>query len=230
MQPLSFFLVLALTGLALGVDFNNWEKPKKGDIRGPCPALNSLANHNIIPHDGKGMTIPLLQKALGEALNVSPEFGETLAFLGTLTAPDPSKGQFNLDDLLKHNVFEHDASLSRADFDLNNGQVQALDKKIFKEFMSHFDGLQNVTLQAAADARYSRILDSRARNPKFTYTPQHQITSYSETMFYFRSLVDPNTGETPVNFVKILFGKSFAILPLMCHVPSSPNCLALLGL
>lgn len=31
---------------------NAFVPPGPGDIRGPCPGLNSLANHNYIPHNG----------------------------------------------------------------------------------------------------------------------------------------------------------------------------------
>ena len=203
------FSVFALTGLALAIDFENWHPPGNGDVRGPCPALNSLANHHIIPHNGKNMTVPLLVKALGEALNVSPEFAQTIAVLGTFTAPDPSLGKFDLNDLNNHNVFEHDASLSRADFEFG-GDVHTFRPDIFAEFIGHFDGMENVTIPVAAAARYSRVQTERKRDPHFTYRVTHQITSYSETIFYFRTMVDPNTGATPVKFVKILFGRSFA--------------------
>jgi hypothetical protein len=200
------FAILALPGLAVAVDFENWKPPGHGDLRGPCPALNSLANHHILPHDGRNMTIPVLVKAMQEALNVSPEFGTTISVLGTLTAPDPSKGSFDLTDLLNHNVFEHDASLSRADFEFG-GDVQTFRPDVFEEFISFFDGQEFVTLPVAAAARYHRVETERHRNPNFAYTVAHQITSYSETIFYFRALADPKTGQTPVKFVKILFGR-----------------------
>lgn len=31
---------------------NAFVPPGAGDIRGPCPGLNALANHNYIPHNG----------------------------------------------------------------------------------------------------------------------------------------------------------------------------------
>jgi len=199
------FSVLAFTGVALAtIDFENWHRPGVGDVRGPCPCLNSLANHGIIPHSGKNLTIPVLVSALGEALNVSPEFATTISFLGTLTAADPSRGAFDLTDLNNHNVFEHDASLSRQDFNLG-GDDHTFRPDIFADFIGHFDGMENVTLPVAAIARYDRVRSSRRKNPNFTYTVQHQITSYSETIFYFRTMVDPATGATPVKFVKILF-------------------------
>ena len=30
--------------------------PKEGDSRSPCPMLNAMANHGILPHDGKNIT------------------------------------------------------------------------------------------------------------------------------------------------------------------------------
>lgn len=200
------FSALAFTGLALAtVDFENWHPPGHSDVRGPCPCLNSLANHGILPHDGKNYTIPVLVKALTEAVNVSPEFAATISLLGTFTAADPTKGSFDLTDLLNHNLFEHDASLSRADFEFG-GDVQTFRPEIFAEFLKPFEGKEFVTLPDAATARYSRVQTERSRNPHFTYNVAHQITSYSETVFYFRTLVDPRTNQTPVEFVKIFFG------------------------
>jgi hypothetical protein len=211
MQPFSFLSVLALTGLALALDFENWHPPGPGDVRGPCPALNSLANHALIPHNGKNLTVPLLVQVMGEVFNISPELATIVSSLGLLTAPNPSAGSFDLDNLDKHNAFEHDASLSRADFALG-GDDHTFRPDIFAKFIAFFDGMENVTIPVAAAARYSRVLDSRKHNPNFTYGVQQQITSYGETVKYFRTMVDPKTGATPVEFVKILFGRFFAVV------------------
>lgn len=198
--------VLALVAQALAtLDFLNWHPPGPGDVRGPCPCLNSLANHGFIPHDGRNNTIPILVKAMTEAVNVSPEFATTISLLGTFTAPNPSLGKFDLTDLLNHNLFEHDASLSRADFEFGHN-VQAFRPDIFHQFFKHFKGKEFVTLPDAAAARYERVQTERNRNPHFTYNVAHEITSYSETVFYFRTLVDPKTNMTPTAFVKIFFG------------------------
>lgn len=38
--------ILALVGYALAYpDYDDWKAPTEGDLRGPCPALNALANH-----------------------------------------------------------------------------------------------------------------------------------------------------------------------------------------
>jgi len=45
------FLVNPLNPINVEGD-HAFRPPQKGDQRGPCPALNALANHNYIPHNG----------------------------------------------------------------------------------------------------------------------------------------------------------------------------------
>lgn len=214
MHTIRLFSLLALNGLAQAfVNFTNWAPPGPGDERGPCPALNSLANHHIIPHDGKNLTVSILVPVLGEVFNLSPELATVVAQLGVATSPDASKGSFDLPDLDKHNAFEHDASLSRLDYYFSGIPGDAkFNQTIFDEFMSHFDGMDYITIPAAAAARYSRVQSSRVNTPGFTYDAQQQITSYAETIKYFRTMVDPTNGLTSKKFVKILFGESFSSL------------------
>ena len=214
MHTIKLFSLLALNGLAQAfVNFTNWAPPGPGDERGPCPALNSLANHHIIPHDGKNLTVSILVPVLGEVFNLSPELATVVAQLGVATSPDASKGSFDLPDLDKHNAFEHDASLSRLDYYFSGIPGDAkFNQTIFDEFMSHFDGMDYITIPAAAAARYSRVQSSRVNTPGFTYDAQQQITSYAETIKYFRTMVDPTNGLTSKKFVKILFGESFSSL------------------
>lgn len=52
---------------------NAFVPPGPGDIRGPCPGLNALANHNYIPHNG----VPTFAQAIegttkGELASLSP--------------------------------------------------------------------------------------------------------------------------------------------------------------
>jgi hypothetical protein len=36
--------------------------PKQGDSRSPCPALNAMANHGILPHDGNSIPCKELER------------------------------------------------------------------------------------------------------------------------------------------------------------------------
>lgn len=132
-RSLFAFAITRLTHAA--INFTHWAPPGPGDVRGPCPAMNSMvnsislrnkirllihtftqANHHIIPHNGKNLTVALLTTALAETFNLSPEMGTIVSTIGLSTAPDPTVGHFQLNHLNKHNAFEHDASLSRVDF------------------------------------------------------------------------------------------------------------------
>jgi hypothetical protein len=169
--------------------------------------MNSMANHHIIPHDGKNLTIPVLAEALAGTFNLSLEMGTIVSGIGLATAPDPSLGHFQLDDLNKHNAFEHDASLSRVDFAFSGEEgIAKFDNATFNRWFSHFDGLEYIDIEVAAKARYAQVQYSRQHTPGFTYLEQHRITSYAETIKYMKTMVD-STGQCKREFVKILFGK-----------------------
>jgi hypothetical protein len=77
--------------------------------RGPCPMLNSLANHKFLPHDGRNFTLDKVTDALKTALNISEEIGSLLNDFALTTNPNATT--WGLDTLSKHNILEHDASL-----------------------------------------------------------------------------------------------------------------------
>jgi hypothetical protein len=194
------FLITAATAL----DFSNWHPPVEGDVRSPCPALNSLANHNIIPHDGKNITPHTLVPLLAETFNLSPFLSHLLAYGALITTPNPAAEVFDLDDLDAHNFIEHDGSLSRADYNLG-GDDHTFSPEIFKSVLDFFQGA-NLTIPEAAAARHYRMKTEKERDPGFVYGPKQMLLSYSETAFYFLSMVDPVTGVTPVEFVRVFFG------------------------
>lgn len=47
---------------------NAFVPPGPGDIRGPCPGLNSLANHNYLPHNG----VPTFAQAIDATTKGKP--------------------------------------------------------------------------------------------------------------------------------------------------------------
>ncbi|KAF2254974.1 Cloroperoxidase [Trematosphaeria pertusa] len=205
MKLLSTFLVLSGVVTAQ-VNFDDWHPPVPGDFRSPCPALNSLANHGIIPRDGKNLTVPFLVKALPQALNLSVEVATIVASAGLRTSSDPASGVFTLDDLNKHNAIEHDASLTRRDYNLG-GEKQNFCPKIFHEFLGYFKGKEQISIPLAAAARWGRVKTERCRNPKFSYTALNRFNSYSESAIYSELLRDPKTDTVPIEFIKIFFAQ-----------------------
>lgn len=187
-------------------DFGKWKKAGQDDLRCGCPAMNSIANHGFINHNGRNLTVADVVPVMVDVFHLSEELATIVTNLAMLTADDPASGQFSLGMLNKHNIFEHDASMSRKDF-YAGGDGFTFDRKTFDRFMSYFGNDEFIDLKKAAAARYDRVQQSRRDNPTFTYTSQQRITSYGEVIKFFRTLVDNKIGKTPVKFVKILFGR-----------------------
>ncbi|KAG4418243.1 hypothetical protein IFR04_008601 [Cadophora malorum] len=197
----------SLLTLASSQSFTTWTPPGPDDLRSPCPGLNSLANHGFIPHDGKGLTIPILIKGLKDGLNVGADFSTAIGGAGLLSVPSsPLATSFTLKDIRKHNFpIEHDASLSRADFNLDNGDNWMFNQSIFDSVLAYYDGMMETSIPVASAAKYNRVKTELARDPKFTYTPQQFVLSYGETALYLSTMGDPVTGVAPVDWVKIFF-------------------------
>lgn len=92
--------------------WTDFQAPKPGDARSPCPYLNAMANHGILPHDGKNIKLEKLGVAMVESFNFSPSLvKDTIGSVANLYGRD----WIHLSDLSAHNVVEHDASLIRHD-------------------------------------------------------------------------------------------------------------------
>lgn len=194
-------------GLAqAGLDFDKWHPAVKGDLRCGCPAMNSLANHGFINHNGSNITVGQVVPLMQEVFHLSEGLASTVTNLALLAAEDPASGIFSLGMLNRHNIFEHDASLTRKDFYLG-GDGHTIDNASLAQFLSYFEGAPWVDLNDAAAARYARVKLSEDKNPNFTYRAQQRITSYGETIKYFRTMVDPTSNRTSVDFVKTLFAE-----------------------
>ncbi|KAH9918201.1 Cloroperoxidase [Epithele typhae] len=91
--------------------------PSAQDSRSPCPALNSLANHGYLPHDGRNISLSQLVSAVQHVYGISLPFASILSLGGLVKCGHRSGFGLVLDlhDLAKHNVIEHDASLVHAD-------------------------------------------------------------------------------------------------------------------
>ncbi|KAG8743487.1 hypothetical protein FRC10_011960 [Ceratobasidium sp. 414] len=100
-----------------GGRWGEYQPPKPGDARSPCPAINALANHGILPRNGRGLTWKELGQAVQHTYNLSPTLCIQVPWL---TAKFLFNGrswndQMTLDDLNAHGGIEHDASYTRAD-------------------------------------------------------------------------------------------------------------------
>ena len=167
--------------------------------------MNSLANHGILPHDGKKITLRMLQTALPAAMNVGSDLADVF-YTGTLSmGMTDSHGTFDLDNLDKHNAIEHDGSLSRADS--STGDNHSFNQTIFDTYMAFYDGVNETSLELAGKARMSRIKTEQGRDATFHYGPKAQLISNGETALIVSVFGDIDTGIAPVEFIRIWFGE-----------------------
>lgn len=209
LPSISVIAIFVSATLALAHDFPPWTPPASGDVRSPCPALNTLANHGIIPHDGRGLSIRMLQKAIGNTYNIGIDLSTAFSLFGMTTASRPWTGKFDLSDLGKHNMVEHDASLSRDDAQVSGDPV-TFRPDIWAQVLEEWQGMTNATIETAARARAKRVSDAKAQNPEITYGKKVDLLSYGETALYLSAMGDVNTGIAPVDWINVWFSKLFA--------------------
>ncbi|KAL8403556.1 hypothetical protein RB594_008718 [Gaeumannomyces avenae] len=177
-----------------------WKAPSPGDRRGPCPMMNSLANHGLIPHSGLNVSGDELRAGFVAGTNVdSPVLdGFIRAALSVSTTGVP--GTLNLDDLASP-VTEHDGSLSRPDRH-GGGDVLAFNASVWAETIAgHFAG-PVVTLEQAAAARAHRLCAAAAANPEFHLSDLQMELSFTETTIYMLFMGRGTQGTARRDFVK----------------------------
>ncbi|KAH8120936.1 hypothetical protein ACSS6W_009720 [Trichoderma asperelloides] len=109
-----------VTALPASVQIQPWIPAGMYDSRGPCPMLNTLANHGYLPHNGRNLTDAMIENAFTKFLNVEAGFAAavkefTHAF---------GNNVFNLDDLNAPDILQHIASLTRDDYTSHDPHIR----------------------------------------------------------------------------------------------------------
>ncbi len=65
-------------------------------VRGPCPMMNTLANHGYLPRDGRNITKPNAVHALTTALNFNTSLAELMFEQAIIANPEPNATFFTL--------------------------------------------------------------------------------------------------------------------------------------
>jgi len=211
------------------VDWSNWSPPGDGDgtvpslimntessyterfstVRSPCPAINALANHNILPHNGKAITQAMAVEALTTAFHLDSHIANTFSFAAVGANPDRDAHSFDLDHLAKHGYIEHDVSLSRGDTAF--GSNSKFDKDLFDEVIRGLYARSGdmTNWNSADEVRYERVRASRARHAKegkgWLFGLKEAIASYGETALYLSLL--GKDGVAPTKWVQVFFGR-----------------------
>ncbi|KAM3071899.1 hypothetical protein ACMFMG_008366 [Clarireedia jacksonii] len=155
----------------------DWAPARPDDFRGPCPMMNILANHGFLNRDGKNLTQDIVVNGLITGLNFDTSLA-TIMFIQALPAnPEPNATFFALDQLNRHNVLKHDASLSRSDAYFGNNHV--FNQSIFDTSKVYFTE-PTITAAMLANAKVYRQIQSKSFNPNYTFTATIEQFSLGE--------------------------------------------------
>ncbi|KAF5310373.1 hypothetical protein D9611_012045 [Ephemerocybe angulata] len=160
--------------------------PKEGDSRCSCPALNAMANHGILPRDGKNITFEELNRVCRTTYNFAPTFCYFVPnYAANMLGRNYKTDSFDLSDLDLHNGIEHDASLTRQDAVVSPDQSKPY-VPFIKELLAEATGkdANGKALLTIEDlSRYSskRRADARASNPEFTLEKIHKTFGSSNS-------------------------------------------------
>ncbi|KAM5545946.1 hypothetical protein V8D89_000072 [Ganoderma adspersum] len=158
--------------------------PKAGDSRSPCPGLNALANHGILPRDGKNIKFADLPAAIRKTYNMSHPFSILLPRQAAqLLNRDPGSDSFDLSDLSVHNMIEHDASFCRKDIYYDVTQASAA-RPVVSDLLS----LETETLAAADMSNFlgKRRIECRKNNPQFSLSLGQKFIGSTNAAFVLK--------------------------------------------
>jgi hypothetical protein len=177
--------------------------------------INALANHSILPHNGKGITKEMVVKILTSSVNLDSKICNVFASVALTTNPDHSAHSFDLNHLASHGIIEHDVSLSRQDVTL--GDNCTFDEYVWNQAKEIYGDATETNFELQSKVRYARVQASKkeheAAKKPFQYGLKEVILSYGESALILGLLGDPKDGKIPVEYIKVLFGKNSVLLP-----------------
>ncbi|KAH8806896.1 Chloroperoxidase [Flagelloscypha sp. PMI_526] len=208
-----------------------YKAPGPNDLRGPCPGLNTLANHGYLPRNGIA-TFEDIVNAVGEGFNMEYTLASALAAFGMLARgnaftdqvsiggptdkipPYPGNVDGNVTKgLATHGRFEGDVSMTRRDAAV--GDNVHLDPALFQQFLDNVALYGNdsdvtgpksvVSYKAMQEFKYQRYLDSVANDSALVYHFGRFVLSYGEASFTLNFFANGTDGVLSTNTLKSIF-------------------------
>lgn len=186
--------MLPLAAQALDEATYPYQAPTSSDSRSPCPGLNALANHGILPRDGKNIDMATLIKATFTGYSLAQAATEAVGSVAVQASTTGDSTTFNLADLAQHDpqVIEHDGSMSRED--ANSGDQLTFSDAAWKRTLANWGDSETITYAIAAAERNARFEYGAANNPDFnaTFANSGSLLEYALIMSAFPTGSDGN--------------------------------------
>lgn len=162
--------------------------------------MNTLANHGFLPRDGRNITRENAIHALGTGISFDSELAGIMWDQAVIANPEPNATFFTLDNLNRHNVLEHDASLSRSDAFFGNNHV--FNQSVFDTSTVYWT-TDILTPVQIANSKLARQVTSRAYNPDYTFsttTEEFSLGEVAAPFIVFGTLQDPTVEKNLVTY------------------------------
>jgi len=186
-------------------DSHEWRPQQPGEVRSPCPALNTLANHSYLPHDGKQLNSTILIRALEQGYGLSSVLAHILVIGGIALLQQ--LGNFDLSDLARHNRIEHDASLVHDDTKARDEYAPiAPDSKLIDQFLEQAKDGRFMTIEDVARARVWREAQCPVLNHLHAEIARGEM-AIAIGLFGQQDSDDGNKQGIPVDMLRVWLGE-----------------------
>lgn len=195
--------MLPLAAQALDETTYPFEAPGTTDSRSPCPGLNSLANHGILPRDGKNIDMTTLIQAAYTGFSLAEAATRVVGSVAVKASTTGNSSTFNLADLAQHDpqVIEHDGSMTREDE--NTGDNLSFSDAAWQRTLTNWGDNETITNAVAAAERTARFAYGTANNPDFnaTFANSGTLVEYALIMSAFASTNDGEGNKTLISYM-----------------------------
>ncbi|KAJ7466401.1 Chloroperoxidase [Mycena latifolia] len=200
--------------------------PGPNDQRGPCPGMNTLANHGYIPRNGIA-TFEEITLAMVEAYNLEINFGAFLVAANMLLRGNPFVNKISIGGvsplvpplpgyigsnvtggLAKHGGFEGDASITRADVHIGDNRnfqdiLYDLDLLYLGKFGDNGPEGNNTVFNVPTiiAIKQHTIQMNQAADPEFHFTPTRFAASFTEISFFLDVFANGTTKQASISTI-----------------------------
>ncbi|KAJ7846301.1 Chloroperoxidase [Mycena leptocephala] len=217
--------------------------PGPNDQRGPCPGMNTLANHGYIPRNGIA-TFEQITVAMVEAFNLEINFGAFLVAANMLLRGNPFVNKISIGGTsplvpplpgnIGSKVTGGDASITRADVHIgDNRNFQDILYDLDLLYLGKFgdngpDGNNTVfNVPTIIAIKQHNIQMNQAADPEFHFTPTRFAASFTEISFLLDIFANGTTKQASISTIgSFLRNQSF---PQNWHRAAAPVTGEILG-
>lgn len=175
---------------------NPWIAPGEGDVRSPCPFVNTMANHGFINRNGRNVDLFEMIQRMEDIFDFSIEFvnqvGDNIVDFGLTTTDSEGIERLDIDALFDPDAEEHEASLVRSDRFFGVEESKLVNDTLLNNLVRVNPTSPVLTLQDVMGYQFQRIIDSRTNNPETTFATEFDtLNTAAQALTLFFLGTDP---------------------------------------